>query len=81
LEPFSKPDLRNLPLLLGGFVKFGLCVIVEASPKNLQNLSRRLAGGAHDEDTIETPLVFSVCCCQIGFCGGVSVPDIPLLLR
>jgi len=29
--------LCDLPLLLGGFAKFGFCIILQPSPQDLQN--------------------------------------------
>jgi hypothetical protein len=67
--------------LLGGFVKFGFCVILEAALKSFQNLGRRLAGSADDEDAIETALVFSICIRQSDLHDSLGVCYMPLLLR
>ena len=43
MEPFLQAEFRDLPLLFGGFVQFGLGVIIEAALKNRQDLRRRFA--------------------------------------
>ena len=70
-----------MPLLLSRLVKFSLCVVVKPSLKNFQNLRRRLARGANNEDSIVTLLVFSVGSCQRDLHGIVSVDDVALFLR
>src|SRR6202166_4033856 len=81
LEPFSQPDLHNLALLLGRFVKFSFCVVSQALLKNLQNLRRRLTRSTHYESTVETPLVFSIAVGQGVLYRGNSLRHLLLLLR
>jgi hypothetical protein len=40
LKPLSQPNLGDLPLLFRGFLQFGVLVIFQAAPQNLQNLRR-----------------------------------------
>src|ERR1700686_3941484 len=40
LQPLSQTNLRDLPLLLRSFLKFGVIVIFQSAPQNLQNLRR-----------------------------------------
>src|SRR5208282_2803294 len=51
-KPLSQTNLRNLPLLLRCFLKFGVVVILDPALQNIQNLRWRLAGRAHDEDAL-----------------------------
>jgi hypothetical protein len=81
LKPLSQPDLRNLPLLLGCFVKFSFWVIVETSPKNLQYLQHRLPRSAHDENTPEASFVLAIGVRQSLLRRSVCVGYLPLFLR
>src|SRR5208283_451695 len=59
LTPLSQTNLRDLPLLLHRFLKFGSFVIFQPPLKPLQDLSRGLAGRPYDENWFKSPLVFS----------------------
>ena len=77
----SSPDLRDLPLLLGRFVKFSCRVMGQPSLQNLQNLRRRFTRGAHNKDTTEPALVFSIRLRQSHPHGIVGIAYLLLLLR
>src|ERR1700722_2365379 len=55
-------------------------VILQAGFEKGEDLGRRLAGGADDEDTFEFLLVAAVCVCE-GEAGCVVCADVLLLLR
>jgi hypothetical protein len=81
LEPFLQPDVSNLPLLFGGFVKLGGGVVLEASSKNFQNLRCGFTGRTNDEDTIEAALVLPIRVRQSLLYATLGLLYIPLLLR
>ena len=70
--------MHDLPLLFGGFAKFALVVIAQSSLENLQNLIRRFARGADDEDAMESFFIFTIRSrenelCVISGCGDAAL--------
>src|SRR5580658_6201827 len=59
--------MRDLALLFGCFVELGFFVVVQTPPENLEDLRRRFASGANDEDAIEALLVGAIACRKSGF--------------
>src|SRR5258708_22392694 len=80
LQPLSQANLRDLPLLLRGFLQFGVVVIFQPSPQSIQNRFRRFPGSAYDENSVEAALVFTISFCQRDLCRMAGIRDSSLLL-
>ena len=59
--------MRDLALLLGRFVKFRFFVILQAPPKNFEDLRGGFACGANYKNAVELLFVIAIACVESRF--------------